>query len=345
MIRTLQSLRFLFVGMIFLSHFSYGTIPTFNFGGDCGVAFFFILSGFGISCGYGEHLLSHQVTFRTFFLKRIIKLYPLHLLCLLAYLILCFVRLKDYDLLPFLPNALLLQSWIPLSKYHFSANGVSWFLSDIVFCYLLFPFLYRVISRSSWKKLTYSCVAIIMAYALFICLIPSDKADSFVYVFPLARAIDFSLGIVTFKMYQKLRTIKLSGNATLIQLLPFVLLILNWFLYEQVDIRIRLVSLYWLNGILFVLIFALYDQQGGPIIRFWHSKILQELGKISFILFLIHPLMIYVTMRSTVHLGISMNYATALAASFILTVIVAWLIERYLQEPVTHWLQTKILGS
>lgn len=122
MIRTLQSLRFLFVGMIFLSHFSYGTIPTFNFGGDCGVAFFFILSGFGISCGYGEHLLSHQVTFRTFFLKRIIKLYPLHLLCLLAYLIPYFVRLKDFGLYPNGPHRLAYRTLPARTRYPMAIN-------------------------------------------------------------------------------------------------------------------------------------------------------------------------------------------------------------------------------
>jgi len=345
MIRTLQSLRFLFIGMIFLSHFSYGSIPAFDFGGDCGVAFFFILSGFNISCGYGERLLNHEVPFRTYFLKRIIKLYPLHLLCLLAFLTICILRQKDFDVLPILLNVLLLQSWIPLSEYYFSANGVSWFLSDIVFCYLLFPFLYAIVSRSSWKKLTYSCMAITIIYAFFTYLIPSDKARAFVYIFPLTRTLDFSLGVITFKIYQQLRTIKLSGSTTLIQLSPFVLLILNWFLYQQVDIRIRLACLFWLNGILFVLIFALYDQQGGSVIRFLHSRILQELGRISFILFLIHPLTIYAGIRSSVHLGISMNYGTALAITFILTVITAWLIEHYLQEPVTHWLQTKISGS
>ncbi|MBQ7870061.1 MAG: hypothetical protein IJ355_07030 [Prevotella sp.] len=46
MIETLQSLRFIFFVMIFMSHFGYDGRPTFDAGGDCGVSFFFILSGF-----------------------------------------------------------------------------------------------------------------------------------------------------------------------------------------------------------------------------------------------------------------------------------------------------------
>ena len=49
MIETLQALRFIFVLMIFMSHFTYRGICAFDAGGDCGVSFFFILSGFVLS--------------------------------------------------------------------------------------------------------------------------------------------------------------------------------------------------------------------------------------------------------------------------------------------------------
>ena len=51
MISALQSLRFVFVMMIFMSHFSYGGLMPFDAGGDCGVAFFFLLSGFVLTLG------------------------------------------------------------------------------------------------------------------------------------------------------------------------------------------------------------------------------------------------------------------------------------------------------
>ena len=52
MIETLQSLRFIFMMMIFMSHFAYRDIGAFDAGGDCGVSFFFLLSGFVCSLGY-----------------------------------------------------------------------------------------------------------------------------------------------------------------------------------------------------------------------------------------------------------------------------------------------------
>jgi peptidoglycan/LPS O-acetylase OafA/YrhL len=51
-----QSLRFVFVMMIFMSHFAYRDVNPFDAGGDCGVAFFFLLSGFVMSMGYGRSI-------------------------------------------------------------------------------------------------------------------------------------------------------------------------------------------------------------------------------------------------------------------------------------------------
>ena len=58
MIETLQSLRFIFIMMIFMSHFAYRGIGPFDAGGDCGVAFFFMLSKahsvMAVSCENGS---------------------------------------------------------------------------------------------------------------------------------------------------------------------------------------------------------------------------------------------------------------------------------------------------
>ena len=87
MIATLQSLRFVFVLLIFLSHFAYGSFQALDAGGDCGVAFFFLLSGFTLSLGYDESLRNGSFRYKTFLCRRLRKIYPLHLLCLLFFLL------------------------------------------------------------------------------------------------------------------------------------------------------------------------------------------------------------------------------------------------------------------
>ena len=56
MIRTLQSLRLIFILLVLFSHLSWGDVPPLRFGGECGVSFFFMLSGFVLSIGYGAKI-------------------------------------------------------------------------------------------------------------------------------------------------------------------------------------------------------------------------------------------------------------------------------------------------
>ena len=53
MIHTLQSLRFIFIMLVVLSHY---IGSSFDFGGECGVSFFFMLSGFVLSLAYSERI-------------------------------------------------------------------------------------------------------------------------------------------------------------------------------------------------------------------------------------------------------------------------------------------------
>ena len=192
MIGTLQSLRFIFVMMIFMSHFDYRDIRGFDAGGDCGVAFFFILSGFVCSLGYGQRIREGAFRYGDFIWKRLKKLYPLHLLCLLFFLLVSQTTLD----MKVMTNALLLQSWVPDPEWYFSCNKVSWFLSSLLFCYVVFPFVYRHLSR-------YLTLAVLLAYAAICWLIPYDQVNAVLYVFPLVRFVDFYLGMLLCRFYER----------------------------------------------------------------------------------------------------------------------------------------------
>lgn len=81
MIRTLNSLRFILIFMIVMSH---ATLPISqacnDYLGEYAVVIFFIISGFVLSLSYGERLVKEEMSNKKFFLSRIFKLYPLHLL-------------------------------------------------------------------------------------------------------------------------------------------------------------------------------------------------------------------------------------------------------------------------
>ena len=153
---SLQSLRFIFVMLIVMSHLTLPGHSSFDAGGDCGVAFFFILSGFVLSYRYGPSLQDNSYNHQRFLRRRLSKLYPLHLLCLAAWLLMNRQTIDPRTV----TNALLLQSWIPRADYYFSCNAVSWFLSSLFFCYLVFPFAWRKASATTTICLLIICTAV-----------------------------------------------------------------------------------------------------------------------------------------------------------------------------------------
>lgn len=154
MIRTLNSLRFILILMIVISH---STLPIsqdlINYLGEFPVAIFFVISGFVLSLSKGEKLQKEVLGNRNFFLSRIIKLYPLHIL-ILAILILMDWRLGR--ILPWyqiLSHSLLIQTWYPAHDFTAHLNEATWFISDLIFFYLIFKYLYAWIMRHFWLYL------------------------------------------------------------------------------------------------------------------------------------------------------------------------------------------------
>ena len=272
---TLQSLRFVFVMMIFMSHFAYRDICAFDAGGDCGVAFFFILSGFVCSLGYGQRIREGAFRYGDFIWKRLKKLYPLHLLCLLFFLLVSQTTLD----MKVMTNALLLQSWVPDPEWYFSCNKVSWFLSSLLFCYVVFPFVYRYLSR-------YLTLAVLLAYAAICWLIPYDQVNAVLYVFPLVRFVDFYLGMLLCRLYERKPGMDVRSW---MEVLLVVLLFVALTVYPFMDAKLRNAPLFWLVLLPLILVFA---QESGVVSRLLKSRPMFFLGSLTMPLFLTHQILI-----------------------------------------------------
>lgn len=305
MIDTLQSLRFIFVMMIFMSHFSYHGMSAFDAGGDCGVAFFFMLSGFACSLGYGQQLREGTFCYSHFIRRRLRKLYPLHLLCLLACVLVSHLPLN----LKVLLNLLLLQSWVPDADWYFSCNSVSWFLSSLMFCYLLFPLAYRHLSK-------YLSLAIAATYVAVYLLTPYERVNAVLYVFPAVRFVDFYLGMLLCRWYEQKAQPALGWAEPLL----VVVLLLSLAVYPYVDAKFRNAPLYWLVLIPFILVFV---QQQGSVSRWLRSKPMLFLGSISLPVFLTHQMLI----GSLQHHLPDMPAIVMLAICVFVTLVVSWAVQ------------------
>lgn len=118
-----------------------GISPVWNGSYGLFVDMFFILSGFVISYSYPSDARGVRAYSR-FMIRRIARIYPLHLLSLLVFVVLIGVGLERTARstpLDFLYNLLLLQAWGVTN--HLSFNSPSWSISAEFFCYLIFPLL------------------------------------------------------------------------------------------------------------------------------------------------------------------------------------------------------------
>lgn len=309
MISALQSLRFVFVMMIFMSHFSYGGLMPFDAGGDCGVAFFFLLSGFVLTLGYGPKIEQGTFNFGSFMRRRLLKVLPLHWLTLLAFLLLSHAAIGW----PVVLNALLLQSWVPLREVYFSCNAVSWFLSCMLFCYMAFPWLYRHASLTLLALVLALCT---VAYAV----VPYDRVTDVLYVSPIVRSADFFMGIMLARLFRSRRC---PAPPPWTELLVVALLVAAILAYPHADAKWRNAPLFWVALIPLIFVFA---HERGWLSRMLGSRPMQMLGALSMPVFLLHPMVVSAVLRRLP----TLHYTVALAVCLAVVLTVSWGIDRFL---------------
>lgn len=338
MIQTLHSLRFIFIMLIVFSHI---IGKTFDFGGECGVSFFFMLSGFVLSLAYGAKVAEGSFRTRPFMLRQLLKFYPLHLLMLTAFVVLDARLGRFYDWQHLLPNVLLLQSWIPFDEYFFVANGVSWFLCDILFFYVVFSLAYRVLNRMRTTHLLALGLVVLLLYIVLASSIPLWSVNSILYASPLTRLIDFCLGILLCRLYRSdccsdlERRLKDSRTATVTvcEICLFALLVLSFFAYEEMSLRWRCAALFWLVIPPLLLFFAVSDKLGGCVTGLLHHPILLWCGGISMEIFLIHILVLRIVYSTLSAMGLTNGVLLAVVALMVLFPV-AWLTKRFFVDKI-----------
>lgn len=271
MIDSLQSLRGIFALMIFCHHFTINGKGCFEAGGSCGVAFFLVLSGYVMCAGYERIIESSRFDFKRYYLKRIVRVYPLHLLCLAAFVVLNLFSLTVSKLLILFPNLLLLQSWIPLKSIYFSGNAVSWCLSDLMFFYAVFPILVHGVLGCSCRKYFIAVSIALILYFSIAVLLPENLWHPLLYINPIFRLMDFVLGVMLWQVWKKVRNSSLihhaqsSGYAlkSLIEFFSVGLLVAGVLIYPLIEERFSFAALWWMPMLTMILVFTVFNNRGG----------------------------------------------------------------------------------
>lgn len=318
-------------------------IPYFR-NGYLMVELFFVLSGFVIYTAYFNKITNNKDFVRFQFL-RFGRLYPLHILFLLVFLGLEFLKLfasKYYNInspnsTPFVINNfpafishLFLVQAIGVLDHVGSFNAPSWSISAEFYTYLLFGFI--ILKYYRLRVLLFTLLAI-----GFYLLSQSPVFSRFSYFFICISG--FSLGCIVASCVSLYDKVKLPSTT------PFIPIVLLLFLLANYPISTYYPLIFILSAIL---IFSLAKSKEGVVSRFLKNRLLKWLGLISYSIYMSHFLIIWIVnqfirvilnKKEVLINGDSfpqLDFSESIIAyliTIVITLLVSYLIYRIIEKP------------
>ena len=283
-IRSLTSLRFFAAVAVLCFHY-FG----FRFG-RLGVSFFYVLSGFVLTYIYDERLRSRAAT-TDFFVRRVARIYPTHLLMFFVGLPV-FLHLAQAYLhagalwtgTAAAANLLLLHSWWPDHNVYLGFETGSWSLSDEAFFYAMCPLLLGLRNL----RVVGLALAVVMVGTLGLVVArPSEFALWLFYVNPTFRLLEFLVGIGCCRLLANGRRL-LSGTPG--ELAALGSLGAAMIVAYALPAKLELLTYSIIFIVPSALIVASFAQEAGAISKLLRGALFVELGEGSYALYLTHEI-------------------------------------------------------
>ena len=349
-IGSLQAVRAMAFTGIFLCH-AINTFPgegmlyyvLFKSPGVWGVSVFFVLSGFLMTYSYWNRPIGKKFKDSfLFMIRKIRKLYPLHLLMLLAGSVYWLMMQRETisGILKKLAITVpLIQTWFPVGYQ--GINSVAWYLSACVFLYFCFPCLLGFIKRIENIKLLFAVISgifiiqLLIGYGVFRYTLIDMKWIT--YCHPVFRLGDFTIGGFMASLYIKRKASagpkrsvsKLWGSV--LEMISVALSIATCIFYtysSDESVWYTYTCLFIPSSVLLVYVFSMGS---GIISGLLTNRFTLWLAAISPYAFLIHRLVIYYLQAFTkyiIHCE-SVNILMVIVVSFGSTVIAVLMYQKF----------------
>ena len=363
-LNALTSLRFFAAGLIVLHHsfgaFHFGNTINSFFPTHQAVSFFFVLSGFILTYVYKK--FDSYASIRRFLLARFARVWPLHCTTLLLTIFVfsgwfshqakSLTAIEDFWL-PLVSNLFLLQSWIPLSKFFYSFNAVSWSISTEFGFYLLFPLLLAGFNRNWPLKLAGTMVFTIAMVLLLNYLSVKDIMTILGIVVhnPISRSFEFTSGMVMAIFYNRIKHTYSPGLAvaTAIETTALIGVLtgmslslpLGQFIFSTFGNPGRFWVVVGNANVIFVAPFIMIMALAkGQLSRILSKSVFVFLGEISFSVYLLHQIMIRVyssSFEKFIVTPIWFTYSYFIILLLLGSYILWEIIEKPCQKAILNW--------
>lgn len=305
-IDSIQGLRGFAFLAIFATHLS-----VINSWGGWGVSIFIVMSGFLMSLSYYNRIDSMVVSLKEnikLSVKKMNKLYPLHIIMLIVALVFWILKIVTktgiYNIktesIALVAQIFLVHGWIPVRDIYYSFNQLSWYLSDTMLFYILFPWIIRFIKKKNIKQLVLLSIIVYTVMWIWVIVITvsiNDKnySDFLLYTSPYFRLGDFAIGaifgVVFIKSKKTFGTISSSVFEMIILLSVFLTV---WYLNTNHTTQISRIIAHSAVACLptSVGLVYLFAVNKGVISKIFSNKAIVYVGNMSPYGYLIHQMVI-----------------------------------------------------
>lgn len=320
MVKSLNSLRFIFALLVFSVHLGWTDLAT-------GHAFFILLSGFVLTLAYQEKLVPGVMSYWGFIKKRLIRIYPLHVITLILAIPFTLNELVQDGAvwtLKFVLNLLHLHVFVPEKGFYFSFNSVTWNSAILLVFYFLFPFFLILIKKMSSQALWMGFLFIVLTIVFSGIMIPKEYHHYYLYISPYFRVFDFLIGMMLFQLIKNRNWEISKRKGTLLEISAVFMFILFFSLVNrqyEYFLPWSYSILLWI--VLVPLIAVFYYEKGWISQQILALPVFQELGKISFGFYMFHLIVMrYLGVVST-KIGLEVNGFLFAILALLITVLLA----------------------
>lgn len=343
---SLDVLRFLAASFILLFHYGANSpVPLANLApvfsqGWLATDFFLLLSGYILSRAYGQRLVTSHMRRTHFFLRRFARLWPSHVLVLLAFGAFVLVsaaagflpkHADKYGGIAFFAQAFLVHGWGIVQQPAW--NVPTWTISALLICYALFSvYVPLIFNRSLAVMAAMTAAILVVAHLLSLAIVHHPFVD-LPFAWGLLRAVPlFMMGNLIERMTADLRV----GQRTF------------WFsllgAFAGIVVLCLLPRSAVADTLILVLLAVVLGVSGG--VTFPESFVTRRMGRASFALFLTHSLVgavwFGISPKLIEHFGLGAPLQWGLwLLGVMIAIATAFVFDALVDKPLSEWVQKR----
>lgn len=330
--------------LIFLFHSNmhfdchYGIFDHFVRLGAIAMTGFFMLSGYALNLS-NKNVLTDIREYKKFLLKRLISVVPLYYFVAIIHVLFFSSDSWQSELLLFPIEALGLQSFFS-SLFTVSHNGGTWFISCLLPCYLLFPFLQWLFRNLSGKEKMVLGGAILSV--LFISpFVQRHFMLASIYDNPFFRILEFSIGVLIAVLHdEKHEWMKFSVLQSKLFLLFIIVLLMTGVSCGDIIFPDRdYMLMNWVVLPCLIVMFLIFRNVSFRNLD--RSRLLQYLSKLSYAFFLAQFYVWTISSIVVFHLIRRDDNLTRIIVSFLCCLAVSILLHEVIEKNFTNLLKKK----